>query len=317
MMNNRDIANRNNYENNAEMIKMAKEKLQWYTMEATDEEFDVEAVDALVNIISVLEKQAETVLEANSLQEDEAIEILVETYNLRVQEQHNVGVETEAEVMIPFYKRVMKYPDRRWAGVIVAACLVVLLLVVSSFGVVNAGINQGFFQWLKRDEEGIKLVTSPEQNNLAAERHINTQYEAVTDIPERYCIYVVEKNSIPLLAGYETEYHEIYETVTFDKVSTLFSKEDGKTNVKLGVLIYDEKIDVTWEKYDAHDDVYTNEYEDGMQDIMKKQDALGEMEYSVFFYKDNKKYFVIGDIPEDELESIAEEYMSYIFDLEE
>ena len=44
-----------NGKTNKQLIEAAKERLQWYTLEATDEEFDEEEVDALVELLNKLE----------------------------------------------------------------------------------------------------------------------------------------------------------------------------------------------------------------------------------------------------------------------
>ena len=44
-----------NGNDNRQLIEAAKERLRWYTVEASEEEFDAEEVDALVNLLSTLE----------------------------------------------------------------------------------------------------------------------------------------------------------------------------------------------------------------------------------------------------------------------
>ena len=106
-----------------QMIKEAQEKLRWYALEASEEEFDEEEVDKLVTFL-----------------EKEEAELLAKQ------------VES---------KKIVKFS--RWgivaAGVIGA---LVLTLAGASMNSAQAWEAGGFFHWLQKDKDGQTMVTSPE-----------------------------------------------------------------------------------------------------------------------------------------------------------
>ena len=104
-------------------IKDAQEKLRWYALEASEEEFDEEEVDKLVTFL-----------------EKEEAEMLAEQVNS---------------------KKIVSFP--RWgiaAAVIVG--VLGLTFAGASMNSAQAWEAGGFFNWLRKDKEGQTMITSPD-----------------------------------------------------------------------------------------------------------------------------------------------------------
>lgn len=264
------------------MIESAKEKLRWYTFEASEEEFDVEAVDALVKFLRDVEPELGVILE------DE--------------KDKTVHVQK---------RRVIEWNRGKIAAAVVIGVLTLTLasiIVGNSLGTSLAWEDGGFFRWLQRDKEGQTMITSPEELGFDIGRE--KWYERIEDVPVEYQQYLVSPEVVEELDGYTVENIKIVETNIVKKVSEVLVTKSNKRLI-LGVMVYGEEVVVVRERYDDLEYQYTKSgrFE---QDIFVKKTEEEGLEYSLFFYQNNKKYYVSGQTDLSELESIAEQFFDKI-----
>ena len=303
--------------NNMDLLKEAKEKLRWYTMEASQEEFDVEEVDILVNLIQKLEAQQQ--------ENNEEMETKLERFraycDMRIEEEErltsditkdNVIHETKAP-----NKKVFRLGGKMPAMVAAAACLVMFVVLGSTIGMVNAGPDGGFFHWLRRDTEGATIITSPDKVDAEAGKQKVEQYLKNEDVPEEYKQYMVEKEKLESLKDYEWKCFNVRESAIVKRLSTVFVCGDTTDEIEVGRMLYPEDILIAKENFMGYELRESNFVDGRQQDVFARLDVSGVEEYCIFFYDGNVRYFVFGKENIAFLKTVSEEYMNLIFAVEE
>lgn len=294
------------------LLEESKARLQWFLNEATEEEFDEEAVDLLINLIRKLEPDPQDTPEETQ-KALERFRAYVEFYQDNASTDKVTETSTDRNSGRTFGK-ICRFPKKGFF-IAAAACLVLLLVSTYSLGEVNADENTGFFHWLKRDKEGVFAVTSPEEGKVGMGYDTAIEYDNVEELPQEYRGYVSEIENISSLATYKNEKVTSVKTSAFHVITELLSNPQSGEMVRIGVLIYPDKTLMLREKFNDYEYSYTNTMGEYEQDVYQKEDA-GEVEYMVMFYKDNIKYFVAGQESLDFLEKVSEEYTELIFDME-
>lgn len=293
-----------NRENGAEeqFLEDAKAKLRWYTSEATEDEFDEDAVVGLVNIIAALDKTY-----SGEEQDEEKLKEQFNAYcNLYRREE-------ERRRSLKSYKGMKTFGKKGIAIAVAAACILLLIITGSTRDMVNAGEDGGFFNWLKKDKEGILAVTSPEKVEVRVDGNSKNEYSSMEEVPEEYQQYLVMKEDISLLNDFEFQYVECVEMGFIHEIREIFFLDEEKKEIQIGIIVYEDETMIARDKFVDYEFLYTNEIEGKEQDIYKKVEKNGDIKYLVSFYKDNKKYFVSGNETVEVLEAISEEYMKLIF----
>ncbi len=293
-----------NRENGAEeqFLEDAKAKLRWYTSEATEDEFDEDAVVGLVNIIAALDKTY-----SGEEQDEEQLKEQFNAYcNLYRREE-------ERRRSLKSYKGMKTFGKKGIAIAVAAACILLLIITGSTRDMVNAGEDGGFFNWLKKDKEGILAVTSPEKVGLSAEEKYPNMYDSIETIPEEYQQYLVRKEEISLLQEYELKNVECVDMGSTQSIKEIFISDKEYGEIQLGILIYEDETMIVRDKFVNYEFLYTNMIGERELDVYKKVEENGDITYLVSFYQGNKKYFVSGKEDIEFLEAITEEYMDLIF----
>ena len=192
---------------------------------------------------------------------------------------------------------------------IVAAVLVLMILMVGNTIHAVANPEAGFFFWMKRDDSGVKMMTSPEGLDGKTNDNINIYYEQ-EDVPEW------AKEWTQIETGIEFEMEDIYEFRHFEiseldnrqHVASYFVCEDSKKDIVVGVWVYWDKVSYFREEFLDYDFVQSYEFAQEEMDIYKKTEDTGRVYYTVCFYNGNCKYYVKGREDLNEVKSIAEDY---------
>lgn len=293
---------------NKQLLEDAKAKLRWYTLEASEEQFDQEEVDLLVTLINKLEPQPKA--------DPQEVEKELERFRAYV----NLYREDEAARKQVNAENNRKKAGRIWRfhgkGVLVAAAVFLVLLLVagSSLGEVNADDNNGFFYWLKKDKKGILAVTSPTQTNMELEKDVDQKYGSIEEVPEEYRQYVIEADAISLLQEYTLEGYLCKDASTFHKFNEVFVNLNEEKEISLGVLIYPEHERIIRDTFENYVYMYTNTVGERAWDVFQKEEKSGKLEYMLLFYEDNKKYFVSGNADVELLENVLKEYLNLVLD---
>lgn len=298
----------------AQLLQMAKEKLRWYTLEASEEEFDENAVDALVNLIAAMEQKNES--PEDEQKELERFHAYCEFYEQEeVRKRGSANNEEDSIKSVgkkPHFKeKAKKFPKGRRLGFVAAAAGILLMIAVGGTGAVRAGEDSGFFVWLRKDGEGVFGVTSQSEESLEVDEKQVETYDNIENIPLEYKQYIVEKEQIELLKNYEFSSFEKYESVNVQRFMGRFYSDSDRTEVSLGVCIYHDML-VLKEEYDDYKLLCTNYIGEKKHEVFLKKAEAEETDYFICFYVANKKYFVQGNDNIIYLENICKEYMEYI-----
>lgn len=192
---------------------------------------------------------------------------------------------------------------------IVAAVLVLMILMVGNTIHAVANPEVGFFFWMKRDDSGVKMMTSPEGLDSATNDKISRYYNE-EDVPEWAKKWVQIETGIEFGTkdAYEFQHIEISESDNRRHVTSYFECENNNKEIYVGVWVYWDKVSYFKEEFLEYDYVDSYEFAQKELEIYKKTESTGKVYYIVCFYDGNGRYYVRGQDILDELKKIAEEY---------
>lgn len=312
-------------QDNESLIQELTRRLDWYMMEASDEEFDAEQVQALMKLLDSLKSEEEEKIE-EELPVEEAVSNFWKYREEREEEEKllfgaeesresdpTVCVEEKEEPKESKFHKVLWYFHRHRIVVVTAAVLVVIMLGGSLQAVVNAEKHGGFFWWMDKNEEGTTMITSPE--GVEDEDLINASvesYYSIDEVPEKYREYIEQVCQIQSLSEYEFNYSQIA-TVSHKERVHILMKGD-KDNLEFEIILYPQEILRVREIYPGY--TFKNEFEDGeiLFDVLSKNEELGKEKYLMYFYYGKEKYIVIGGKDEKEMQDIVVEYKNVVLD---
>lgn len=201
-------------------------------------------------------------------------------------------------------RKLVKFASRH--KIIVAAVLVLMVLMVRNTVHVVANPDAGFFFWMKRDDSGVKMITSPEGLDESTNKEVNIYYNQ-EDMPPWAQGWASVENEIEMPENYEWRHFEINELDNRKCVEGHYWNENIKTEVVIGVWLYANEISYFKEKFIGYDYIQGYEVDQKQIDIYSREDIDG-VYYIVCFYDDNCQYYVRGQGCLDELKNIIEEY---------
>ena len=202
-------------QDNESLIQELTKRLDWYIMEASDEEFDADEVQTLMKLLDNLKTEEDNV--EDELPVEEALDDFWKHCEEREEEERLLlGTEEEKDKSEPVAEKeedkpregklhkVLWYFRRRRFAVVVAAVLVVMVLGGSWQVVANAEKHGGFFWWMDKNEEGTTMITSPETHVRDSIKKVKENYYSIENVPQIYKKYV----DIPyeIMQLYEEQY---------------------------------------------------------------------------------------------------------------
>ena len=286
-------------QDNESLIQELTKRLDWYIMEASDEEFDADEVQTLMKLLDNLKTEEDNV--ENELPVEEALDDFWKHCEEREEEERLLlGTEEEKDKSEPVAEKeedkprkgklhkVLWYFHRRRFVVVTVALLVVMILGGSWQVVANAEKHGGFFWWMDKNEEGTTMITAPEGSNGDDFTSATVdEYYSITELPEKYRIYVDEILKIQSI----TEYSFI---------------------IRFQIKKYPQEILRVREKFPGFS--FEREFEDdGISfDVYSKEELWGQNTYLMYFYYGEEKYVVTGRVEEKKLQDIVIEYKNTI-----
>ena len=189
-------------QDNESLIQELTKRLDWYIMEASDEEFDADEVQTLMKLLDNLKTEEDNI--EDELPVEEALDDFWKHCEEREEEERLLlGTEEEKDKSEPVAEKeedkpregklhkVLWYFHRRRFAVVVAAVLVVMVLGGSWQVVANAEKHGGFFWWMDKNEEGTTMITAPEGGKVDPNNYTIERYYSMEKIPEEYREYVL------------------------------------------------------------------------------------------------------------------------------
>ena len=184
-------------QNKESLIREVTKRLDWYTMEASDEEFDADEVQTLLKLLDSLKGEEKE----EELPVEEALDSFWKYCEKRQEEERILAADgkkseenrkTKPEKKEGWMRQFLWYFHKHRMAVVTAAALIIIMLGGSWQMAVNAEKHGGFFWWMDKNEEGTTMITSPEVANENSDIRTEKNYYDIEDVPEKYKSYVVE-----------------------------------------------------------------------------------------------------------------------------
>ena len=312
-------------QDNESLIQELTKRLDWYIMEASDEEFDADEVQTLMKLLDNLKTEEDNV--EDELPVEEALDDFWKHCEEREEEESLLlGTEEEKDKSEPVAEKeedkpregklhkVLWYFHRRRFVVVTVALLVVMILGGSWQVVANAEKHGDFFWWMDKNEEGTTMITAPEGAEKVDSNNCTIEiYDSVEKIPDSYRKYALQLFEISEIARYQFDYAKLVNGKHNDTMY-IFLKDGMDDILKFEIRIYPHEILRVRETYPGF--VFEKEFDDeGIAfDVFSKKEISGEDTYIMYFYYDKEKYTITGRGNEDDLQDIVIRYKNVILD---
>lgn len=291
------------------LIQEIQKRLDWYTMEASDEEFDADEVQSLLKLLDSLTPEEEK----DRLSSDEVVDNFWKYCAEREEEERILAEADEPEKKKEH--KVLHYFQKHRAVAVAAVVLIVIMLGGSWQMAVNAEKHGGFFWWMDKNEAGTTMITSPEVASENSDIRTEKNYYDIEDVPEKYKSYVDIPYEIifELGDGYNISRIQTVKTEESDTIYEYFKKENEEL-LYFEIKIYPQEILRVRETYPGY--VFCEEFEnEGIDlEVFSKQEDNGNQSYIIYFYYGNEKYAVAGINDKEFLKEIAVKYQEAVVD---
>ena len=300
------------------LIREVTKRLDWYTMEASDEEFDADEVQTLLKLLDSLKGEEKE----EELPVEEALDSFWKYCEKRQEEERILAADgkkseenrkTKPEKKEGRMHQFLWYFHKHRIAVVTAVALIVIMLGGSWQMAVNAEKHGGFFWWMDKNEEGTTKITAPEGGSRDSEKRTEENYYNIEDVPDPYVQYAKIPLEISSLAGseYNLSRIEVVKTDKSDTIYDFFEKEKAEI-LYFEIKIYRQEILRVRETYPGY--VFCEEFEsDGINlEVFEKEEENGKQRYVIYFYYGNEKYAVVGVDSIEKLKEIAVEYLQAV-----
>lgn len=308
-------------QDNENLIQELTSHLDWYMTEASEEEFDVEKVQAMMKLLDSLRSDEKEKIE-EKLPVEEAVGDFWKYCEAREEEERLLlGAEessesdstsgskkAEEQKDSKFHRLLLAFHRHRLVAV-ATVVLAVILLGGSWQVVANAEKHGGFFWWMDKSEEGTTMITSPEGGGASDSFQVETYY-SVDKVPEEYREYVEKICKIDKLSEYKLQYVKIIKGTYKDNVY-IFLENDDKF-LRFEIIAYPQEILRLRETYLAYS--FEEEFEDeGITfSILSKKEHSGGNTYLMCFYYNNVKYIIVGNSDKKDMQSVVIAYKNLV-----
>lgn len=297
------------------LIREVTKRLDWYTMEASDEEFDADEVQTLLKLLDSLKGEEKE----EELPVEEALDSFWKYCEKRQEEERILAADgkeseenrkTEPEKKEGRMHHFLWYFHKHRIAVVTAVALIIIMLGGSWQMAVNAEKHGGFFWWMDKNEEGTTKITAPEEGSGDSERSIVDIYYIMDNVPEKYKEYAIIPTQIESAVDYDLKLIEIIKLKDSDTVYELFQNKKSE-QIRFWIKIYPQQILRVREAYPGYN--FLEEFEDnGIEfDIFLKDEYEIDDSYIIHFYYGKEKY-IIGGNDKESLRKLALEYRNAV-----
>lgn len=304
-------------QDNKSLIQEVTKRLDWYTMEASDEEFDADEVQTLLKLLDSLKGEEKE----EELPVEEALDSFWKYCEKRQEEERILAADgkeseenrkTEPEKKEGRMHQFLWYFHKHRIAVVTAVALIVIMLGGSWQMAVNAEKHGGFFWWMDKNEEGTTLITAPELGHGDPENRIEENYHSLEEVPDVYAQYARIPFEISHLVGekYNLSRIEVIKTDKADTISDYFQKDEE--TLYFEVMLYPQEILRVRENYPGYSFCEEFENDDIDLEVFEKEEENGKHRYVIYFYYGNEKYAVVGVESIEKLKEIAVEYLQAV-----
>lgn len=304
-----------NKQENESLIQELEKRLEWYTMEASDEEFDAEQVQTIMKLLDSLQPEEKEKIE-EELPEEQAVSDFWKYYAERENEERILSGREERIEKDTTLKKYGRDEHRtvsifqKHRGAIVAAVVLAAVILGGSWqAVANAEKHGGFFWWMDKSEEGTTMITSPEGDSDFDNEEVEIYYD-ISEVPEEYKKYIDQVCEVTSASEYKYDYSRIVKDTYKEKMH--ISMKGNNDALFFEIIIYPQKILRARETYSNY--VYDSEMKnEGISfDILSKDETTGEKTYLIYFYYGKAQYIIAGEKDKELLQNMAIEYKNAI-----
>lgn len=300
------------------LIREVTKRLDWYTMEASDEEFDADEVQTLLKLLDSLKGEEKE----EELPVEEALDSFWKYCEKRQEEERILAADgkeseenrkTKPEKKEGRMHQFLWYFHKHRIAVVTAVALIIIMLGGSWQMAVNAEKHGGFFWWMDKNEEGTTMITAPEGGSRDSEKSIEENYYNIEDVPDPYVQYAKIPLEISHLAGSEYNLSRI-EVVKTDKADTIydFFENEKEDILYFEVMVYQQEILRVRDNYPGFTFCEEFKNDDINLEVFEKEEDNGKKKYVIYFYYGNEKYAVIGVDNIEKFKEIAVEYLQAV-----
>ena len=187
-------------QDNESLIQELTKRLDWYIMEASDEEFDADEVQTLMKLLDNLKTEEDNV--EDELPVEEALDDFWKHCEEREEEERLLlGTEEEKDKSEPVAEKEEDKPRK--------------------------GKHGGFFWWMDKNEEGTTMITAPEGNSGDSEKSSVMRYYNIDEIPEEYREYVYETFKLETISEYTFDYVQVRKDKHDDNISIFLNNKES------------------------------------------------------------------------------------------
>lgn len=312
-------------QDNENLIQELTSHLDWYMTEASEEEFDVEKVQAMMKLLDSLKSDEKEKIE-EKLPVEEAVGDFWKYCEAREEEERLLlGAEessesdstsgskkAEEQKDSKFHRLLLAFHRHRLVAV-AAVVLAVILLGGSWQVVANAEKHGGFFWWMDKSEEGTTMITSPEGSGVL-DGVEGEKYYSVDKVPEEYREYVEKIFKIDNVSEYKLNYVKIIKGSYKDNIYVFFKNDDKF--LRFEIIAYPKEMLRLRETYLAYSFEEEFENEGITFSILSKKEYSGETTYLMCFYYNKAKYIIIGNNDKEYMQNIVIEYKNLVTNYE-
>lgn len=284
---------------NEKLINDLYEKLHWYTFEASDEQFDAEEVDAIVQLLDVLEPMKED----PRFPPDPAAarERFDRRFGVEEDAAGEVDIVSEAETDGVKAGRKRGWKRKKFLirlGVGVAACIVLMLSVnVGSYALKQ----KSFFEIVVEEVWRMKITVTGNEDALTAENENIIEFSSWHEVEDYLETDLLEPEYIP--PNYVFDKITVTKSGARTALFALYSNNVSNTNLQIKVDIFEGKYseralmnDKNWILLDNVDDIFGSKYY-----ISEKYKCVRGI-----FTEENKIYILLCQESIEELKKIIE-----------
>lgn len=305
-------------QNKESLIREVTKRLDWYTMEASDEEFDADEVQTLLKLLDSLKGEEKE----EELPVEEALDSFWKYCEKRQEEERILAADgkeseenrkTKPEKKEGRMRQFLWYFHKHRIAVVTAVALIIVMLGGSWQMAVNAEKHGGFFWWMDKNEEGTTMITAPEIARGQSDNRTEETYYNIEDVPEAYIQYTKLPFQISCLSedGYKLSRIEVAQSNKSDMIYNYFEKEREEI-LYFEVIVYQQEIMRVRENYPGFTFCEEFKNDDINLEVFEKEEEKGKKKYVIYFYYGNEKYAVIGVDNIKKLKEIAVEYLQAV-----
>ena len=264
-----------------------RRRLNWYLNEASTEEYDEEEVQAIMDLLPVLDPEG---YEEEYYTPEKGLERFWQTYEIRKRIQDEFERLQAGEVSLADYpdegldeKKVTKYRPKYFSKFVTAAALVVAMFLGGTIGIYAD--RDGLFRKVDTGTDKNTIVSSVDAIGAGSEGH--KVYKKIEDVPIKYLSCVWTPSGIPDNLGVYLV--ELSENEVAIKTKCKFSTEGEERFINTTKKTFKNKVVATDQLYDGFDFYRKEEYDSIEVEYLIKQNE-DYTEYVVFFENGSSIY---------------------------